>query len=129
MRLLLKGMDPPNKQSNFSRDSFLEQLEDHGELFSGLKTYIFSKTNIAFRASDDVAWTLQAQLAKNLVRFAGGQIANDEAGDGITHVVVPYREAVSSAKVTDLARTVGIAWVQKCWDEGTMVDEERFQWG
>jgi DNA ligase-4 len=40
---------------------------------------------IAFRASGDAVWTLEAQLAKNLVRFAGGQIADDEEEGGITH--------------------------------------------
>jgi DNA ligase-4 len=129
MKTLLGGMDLPNKQTSFDRDLFLEQLDDHGESFSHLKTCMFSKTKVAFRVSDDVVWTLQAQLAKNFVRFAGGQIAGEEEEEGVTHIVVPNGGTASGAKVTNLARVVGVAWVQRCWDEGTFVDEERYQWG
>jgi DNA ligase-4 len=72
---------------------------------------------------------LEAQLAKNLVRFAGGQTADQEEEEGVTHVVVPNGETALGTKVTDLARIVGVSWIQKCWDEGTIMDEERYQWG
>ena len=129
MRNLLELVERPAKRGRFDREAFLQQLEDHGEPFSHLKSHMLSNTKVAFRANDDPHWTLQIQQAKNHVRFAGGQIADNENEGGITHVVVPVGQSAPAAKTTGLARVVGVAWVQKCWDEGTMVDEERFQWG
>ncbi|KAH7380321.1 DNA ligase 4 [Phaeosphaeria sp. MPI-PUGE-AT-0046c] len=129
MRTLIEMVERPAKRGRFDRQSFLQQLEDHGETFSHLKPYILSNTKIAFQANDDPRWNLQIQQAKNYVRFTGGQVTDDEDEEGITHIVVPDGQTASTAKIAGLARVVGIAWVQKCWDEGTMVDEERFQWG
>jgi DNA ligase-4 len=129
MRTILGLTDLPEKRSEFDREMFLGQLDDHGESLSHLKTYMLSNTRIAFRASEDPVWSLQARLAKHYVRFSGGQTTENEDEEGVTHIVVPDGQTTSGSKVTDLARVVGLAWVQKCWDEGTMVDEERFQWG
>ncbi|CAO2651966.1 Nn.00g002490.m01.CDS01 [Neocucurbitaria sp. VM-36] len=133
MRKLLDGMKQLSKHSNFDREMFLEQLEDHGESLSHLKTHLFSNMKVAFHMDDDRAWSLRAQLARNYISFGGGKIMNiDEKG--ITHVIVPKGRQLTTSKksrsaVTDWAREVGIDWVEKCWDEGTRVDEERFQWG
>ncbi|KAF1918419.1 DNA ligase 4 [Ampelomyces quisqualis] len=129
MREILRLAHRPKKRTIFNHKGFLQQLDDHGDSFSHLKAYMMSNTKVAFRAIDDPAWTLQAQLAKSYVGFGGGQIAEDEDEDDVTHIVVPVGQTVSGSKTTGLARVVGVAWVQKCWDEGTMVDEERFQWG
>jgi DNA ligase-4 len=57
-----------------------------------------------------------------------------EEGDagGVTHVLVPDDTSAGGGADMDMrgmARRVGVGWVEKCWSEGTMVDEERFQWG
>lgn len=129
MRSVLALAHRPKKRAKFDREEFLQQLDDHDDSFSHLKAYMMSNAKVAFRVNDDLAWTLQTQLAKNYVGFGGGQIAEDEDEDGVTHIVVPEGQTASRPKTTGLARVVGVAWVQKCWDEGTMVDEERFQWG
>jgi DNA ligase-4 len=74
----------------------------------------------------------RTQLARNYILFGGGIVAGSTHEEGVTHAVVLDERSSSKhtkAKVTGLARTVGVAWVEKCWEEGTMVDEERFQWG
>jgi DNA ligase-4 len=128
MRKLLDNMPAP--KGRFKRDEFLEQLEDHGESFSHLKTHMFSTVKAAFADDrNDAVWALRAQLAKNYVRFGGGQVA-DENADDVTHIVVPEGQTSSRIpSISGLARTVGLGWVEKCWEEGTRVDEERFQWG
>ncbi|KAJ4376257.1 DNA ligase (ATP) [Neocucurbitaria cava] len=133
MRKLLNSMKKPDRRSNFNRDSFLEQLEDHGESLTHLKTQLFSSMKVAFHSDEDRVWLLKAQLAKNYINFGGGKVTEGDE-DGITHIIVPTgRQSTTSKKgrsaVTNLARTVGVEWVEKCWDEGTRVDEERFQWG
>ncbi len=133
MRELLAGMTdiPIRSKSSFNRDEFIEQLEDHGESLSHLKGYMFSGMKVAFATDDDPAWSFKTQLAKNTLRFGGAQVVDDEDADGLTHFVVPRTESPKrkGGKVRDLARIVGVEWVEKCWDEGTRVDEERFQWG
>ena len=136
MRTLLDGMMKVKSETEteFNRETFIEQLEDHGESLAHLKTYMFAGMKVAFAPDDDSAWTFQAQLAKNSIRFGGGQITDSQDEDGITHFVVPkhqgsiYSKKVNR-KVSNLARIVGVEWVAKCWSEGTRVDEERFQWG
>jgi DNA ligase-4 len=131
MRKLLDGMEKPGGRPQFDREAFVQQLEDHGEGFAQLKTYMFLNTKVAFHESDNVGWALQVQLARNYVRFGGGTVADGENEEGVTHHVVPTGITVSKKDtvVEGLPRMVGIAWVEKCWDEGTRVDEERFQWG
>ncbi|KAF2822293.1 DNA ligase 4 [Ophiobolus disseminans] len=129
MRSLLQQMDKPKSTAGFDCEKFLEQLEDHGESFAQLKSHMFAHTKVAFQASEDPLWALQAQLARNYIRFGGGEVVEDMDEEGVTHVVVPQGAAVSGKGTSGLARTVGVAWVEKCWAEGTRVDEERFQWG
>ncbi|KAF2126891.1 DNA ligase 4 [Dothidotthia symphoricarpi CBS 119687] len=134
MRKLLEGMERPTAQATFDRDAFLQQLEGHGEMFTELKSYMFSTLRVAFREGgpSNAAWALRAQMARNYVGFGGGVVVGGEHEQGITHVVVPDGQVASSSgrvAVAGLARTVGVGWVEKCWDEGTRVDEERFQWG
>jgi DNA ligase-4 len=132
VRILMEGMVKPESGSDFDRESFLGQLEDHGESFAHLKNYMFSNTKMAFQTSDNSFEILRAQIAKNYVRFGGGLIASDVEEEGVTHFVVPEGQTASAkgrSKTKGLARVVGTAWVDKCWSEGTRVDEERFQWG
>ncbi|KAF1945939.1 ATP-dependent DNA ligase [Clathrospora elynae] len=133
MRKLLDGVAERGGRSKFKREEFLEQLEDHGESFTHLKTHMFSTVKAAFHAdNDDPIWPFRSQLAKNHIRFGGGAVVDDVNDEGVTHIVVPDGQPFSKKtmpKITALARTVGLGWVEKCWDEGTQVDEERFQWG
>ncbi|CAA9961351.1 DNA ligase [Pyrenophora teres f. maculata] len=128
MRRLLDGVEIP--KSKFSRDAFLEQLEGHGEDFSQFKTYMFQ--NVKAKFSGEVGSELRVRLAKNYVRFGGGQVADGGDEEGVTHVVVADGQtsaAKGKARVNGLARVVGLGWIEKCWEEGTRIDEERFQWG
>ncbi|KAH8724077.1 DNA ligase 4 [Phaeosphaeriaceae sp. PMI808] len=69
MRELLEGMPSPESSLKFDRESFLEQLENHGNAFSRLKTYMFNNIKVAFQPNADLAWILQSRLAKNYIRL------------------------------------------------------------
>lgn len=132
MRRILSSM--PKKfegEGNFDRENFLTQLEDHGEALSNLKNCMFNNIKVYFPPSEDAAWELSATLAKNYVEFAGGVVLKNQKG--ATHVVVPDGQDKHTQNgdvdVKGLARTVGAGWIEKCWQEGTRVDEERFQRG
>ncbi|KAF2748706.1 DNA ligase 4 [Sporormia fimetaria CBS 119925] len=117
----------------FDKKIFLDQLEDHGSSFFDLKTHMLSNMKVYFKPSDheDDSWNMQVMLAKNYIKFAGGTILG--VRKGVTHVVVPKGETAvdedGDVDVTGLARTVGVGWIERCWEEGTRVDEERYQWG
>jgi DNA ligase-4 len=128
MRTLLQGVMKSDEDGDeFRSDPFLEQLEGHGESFSHLKTHLFAGVKALFHTPDSDL--VRAQMARNLIRFGGGVVAHDAIEEGVTHVILPGGQTHSDSTIAGRARTVGLAWVEKCWDEGTRVDEERFQWG
>ncbi|CAN9206393.1 unnamed protein product [Alternaria alternata] len=134
MRKLLAGVGAgSDNDSAFERQGFLDQLEDHGESLAHLKTHMFGTVKAAFDSNPiDASGMLKAQVSKNYIRFGGGSVTDRIVEEGVTHVVVQNEHSSAKsvkAKVTGLARIVGVAWVEKCWEEGTMLDEERFQWG
>jgi DNA ligase-4 len=134
MRAILHNM-PKKFEPRFDDKEFLDQLEDHGKSMMHLKNYMFSNMKVAFSGNEDEEDTvagLKIQLVKDYIRFGGGVVADMWDEEGVTHLVVVNEESggrKGKSKVEGLARTVGVAWVEKCWDEGTRVDEERFQWG
>jgi DNA ligase-4 len=135
MRKLLAGVAEPEDNSAFEREGFLDQLEDHGESFAHLKTHMFSTVKAALQVDHGRSsgmLRLRAQLARNCIQFGGGVVTDDMNAEGVTHIVVLDEQSsanITQDKVTGLARIVGLVWVEKCWEESTMVDEERYQWG
>ncbi|KAF2799339.1 DNA ligase 4 [Melanomma pulvis-pyrius CBS 109.77] len=131
LRGILTSM-PSKYETVFEKELFLGQLEDHGESLANLKNCMFSQLKVGFSSamSGDKNWDLRARLAMNYIRFGGGVVL-DEDESGATHFVVPDGEnrGVRNGAVSGLARIVGVGWIEKCWEEGTRVDEERFQWG
>ncbi|KAF2710100.1 DNA ligase-like protein [Pleomassaria siparia CBS 279.74] len=130
LREILTGM-PSKYEAAFDKKLFLSQLEDHGESLSNLKNCMFRQLKVEFASASDTDrdWPIKVQLAKNYIKFGGGVVieADEEGG---THFVVPEGDdEVSNGNVSGLARIVGVQWIEKCWKEGTRVDEERFQWG
>lgn len=129
LRTILAAM-PKKFEANFESESFVGQLEDHGESLATLKNYMFTSLKVFFNDSDEPEWKLRATLAKHYVRFAGGLVVGEKS-EATHHVVPEGQSKVRNADIdiTRLARAVGIGWIERCWEEGTRVDEERFQWG
>jgi DNA ligase-4 len=134
LRSIFEHMPPQKKKGKkFDREEFLSQLEDHGSSLFQLKNYMFANMRVYFQPADeeDKEWSTQVLLAKNYIKFSGGTVVDTRRG--ATHVVVPEGDRGldddGDVDVSGLARVVGVGWIQKCWEEGTRVDEERFQWG
>jgi DNA ligase-4 len=131
MRDILNAM-PKKFDKPFDNQAFLDQLEDHNKSFSHLRNYMFSNVKIAVQRNGPSDWELRTQLARNYMKFGGGEVASDTDDENVTHRVVPddsHDDLDATVKTRGLERTVGVEWVDKCWEEGTRVDEERFQWG
>ncbi|KAF2475204.1 DNA ligase 4 [Lindgomyces ingoldianus] len=121
---------PQKFENAFEGADFVAQAGEHGQELMKLKNYMFSGMKVCF---DDIdVESLGFKLTTNYIRFGGGMVVVGLEEGGITHVVV--RDEASATRlrrklfVTPLPRIVGVAWVERCWDEGTRVDEERFHY-
>ncbi|KAF2014841.1 ATP-dependent DNA ligase [Aaosphaeria arxii CBS 175.79] len=125
------GRMPSKDENAFNRDEFISQLGSHAHSLKELQNYIFTNMRVYFSQCEKPGWDMSVRIASNRIEFGGGRIT--DARLGATHVVVPDDGASlkheKNMDITGLARLVGLAWIERCWLEGTRVDEERFQWG
>ncbi|KAJ9136756.1 DNA ligase [Pleurostoma richardsiae] len=142
LREIMANMPPREEEDGheegFDKDAFLDQLEvEQGlDLGSGLKGMVFRRCRVGFALDPEVP-QLEVQSLRNRVRFGGGKVAEDLEDKGMTHVVVV---AASEASERELAaevryevskrrptpRIVTRKWVEDCWRESTLVDEEQY---
>ncbi|CAI6332252.1 unnamed protein product [Periconia digitata] len=132
MKAILNAMT--NKfEEVFDDGLFLDQLDDHDKSIGHLRNYMFHNMKVAVLRSDDEEAESRLQMVRNYIQFGNGEITDRVDQEGVTHIVCLDEKSGAMAKgksrVSGLARVVGAAWVEKCWEEGTRVDEERFQWG
>ncbi|KAI9801549.1 MAG: DNA ligase (ATP) [Sarcosagium campestre] len=134
LRNVCKHMKPAPSQT-FDRSSFLARLESRGLTLQGIRGFLFADVVIYVddprkEAGEGSNLTLDLVLCK--VRYAGGR-ASDLGDEQVTHVVVDgddktrlrsIRDSISTRRV--LPRIVTSEWVEQCWAESTLIDEERF---
>lgn len=137
---LLKDM-PKNEivDEPFHADTFIDQLEAHGHDIGNLKGHMFKRVVACFAIADNIL-DISVLKYKNWVRFGGGIIADDLEDRSVTHVVVVAKDDEERASSHDLSarirstisgrsqlpRMVTQKWLEDCWTEGTMLDEERY---
>lgn len=127
------------KHSGFSSADFLSELETRGKGVGELPASFF-RGCVAWLAPHgqgelpDEDEQMEQGMAQMRFRFAGGIVVDSEVEEGITHVVVVDYEpgAVKEVwqKVTErggkLPRMVRWTWLRACWNEKTLLDEERY---
>ncbi|KAK3322207.1 hypothetical protein B0H66DRAFT_574522 [Apodospora peruviana] len=140
---ILDGMDVSDDDKDFGVDEFLDQLEEHGhpqfmDGADGLTGLMFRRC----RSQEEGGSNLCAVKMKNYVRFGGGTVVEDLDGEGkkkgLTHIVTVRdgmaddREVAAEMRYKiskwkgGLPRIVNEKWVEDCWREGTLVDEEAY---
>ncbi|MDA4132844.1 MAG: hypothetical protein OK454_06945, partial [Thaumarchaeota archaeon] len=131
----IDGRDHP-----FDKEQFLDQLEEHGHTFEGPRGAIFRRCRICFSMPDEngVMSDLIALKLKNYVRFGGGVVTEELEDEAVTHVVIvtgadeasereraaEVRHQISSRR--RVPRVVTRTWIEECWTEKTLVDEEAY---
>ncbi|KAL2271493.1 hypothetical protein VTJ83DRAFT_864 [Remersonia thermophila] len=141
LRGILNSMElPEERAAGFDVDGFLDQLEEHGRSFDDLRSFLFRRCRVHFALAGGISEARSLRL-KNLVRFGSGKVADDLDDRNITHVVVVGGgddSAASSEKVVAaevryrvsgrraVPRVVSARWIEDCWKEGTLVDEEEY---
>ncbi|KAJ4304252.1 DNA ligase (ATP) [Collariella sp. IMI 366227] len=139
LRDIMDRMDMPDGGGGFDIDKFLDQLEGHGRALDELKAFMFRRCRVHFALGEGVPETRALKLG-NYVRFGNGEVEDDIEDDKITHVIVvggkedtaaseklvaaDVRYKVSSRRA--VPRIVTGKWVDNCWKEGTLVDEEAY---
>lgn len=138
LKNLLKDM-PKNElvDEPFNADQFLQQLEERGHDFGGLKSHIFRGVRAYLAGPPGLSPNLTLKLS-NWVRFGGGKIIEELGDASSTHIVMlgdeedaAVRELaveVRSATSTRAAipRVVKQQWLEECWRENTLLAEERY---
>ncbi|KAI0869207.1 DNA ligase I [Hypoxylon argillaceum] len=137
LRQLLQDM--PKKEvldTPFYKEDFLQQLVKHDHDLGQMRSHLF-KDMIVYLAEAHAVPPLQTYHARNRIRFGGGILVDDLNDQGITHIVTlskngaqdidiaaKVRSAISSRR--PVPRVVSEQWVAECWENRTVVDEERF---
>lgn len=137
-------------EHEFNAAEFKKELEEHGHLLGDLPGWMFEGFFIyADKVSEalsngaetnsvpgqDPAFSispLRLSLALNTARFANGELTEDMDNEEITHVLVngdrertkKLREHFSKRKRGP--RFVTVEWIERSWENGTLLDEERF---
>ncbi|KAI0912897.1 ATP dependent DNA ligase domain-containing protein [Ustulina deusta] len=137
LRQLLQDM--PKKEvvdTPFHKENFLQQLAEHGHDLGQMRCHLF-KNMIVHLAGVDVAASIEVCQVRNRIRFGGGILVGSLDDKAITHIVVlskdsrqemdiaaEVRSVISSRR--PVPRVVSGQWVADCWENRTIVDEERF---
>ncbi|KFY26631.1 hypothetical protein V491_01234 [Pseudogymnoascus sp. VKM F-3775] len=135
--------DIPQKEleTDFETDKLLSQLQgqNHDLGFRDMKGFMFSdfRAHIASwqkceRVADLTEDGLRCLLTEHKLRFGLASMVWDLEDTSITHVVVPagidtlgsIREIISHRTV--VPRIVTLEWVEDSWEEGTLLDEDRY---
>ncbi|CAJ2506810.1 Uu.00g079960.m01.CDS01 [Anthostomella pinea] len=137
LRQLLRDM--PKKETfdePFNKDNFLAQLEGHGHDMGSLRSHLFRGMKMHLVGANDGAPVLALKL-RNWIKFGGGVVVDDLDDNSITNVVVLSKDETSemerAAEVRSIIsrrhsvpRVVSQQWVEDCWKNRTVVDEERY---
>lgn len=132
-------MDMPKKEiayEPFDKQLFVNQLEEHGHDLGNLKCHMFRR-NVVYFAAGELISPLRVLKFKNWVRFGGGIVSEDMDDISVTHVVVVGADEQSERDLstevraiisqrTPIPRLVTQFWLEECWEEGTLLDEERY---
>ncbi|KAI1160856.1 ATP dependent DNA ligase domain-containing protein [Nemania serpens] len=137
LRQLLQHM--PKKEATgtpFHKQSFLEQLAEHDHDLGQMRSRLFTGM-VVYLAGADAVPPLRAYQMRNRIRFGGGILQHSLDDESVTHIIIQskdesgeretaaqVRSAISSRR--PLPRIVSGQWVADCWENRTVVDEERF---
>jgi DNA ligase-4 len=102
-----------------------------GWLFRGLTLFFYSQQS-------DKQNDRRLHLVQNTARFASAESAPSLDNSSITHVVIDpvslsaadissLRKSIAAKPGSKIPHLVSVDWVEECWKNGTLLDEERFQ--
>ncbi|KAK4442260.1 hypothetical protein QBC34DRAFT_419008, partial [Podospora aff. communis PSN243] len=135
LEVIIKDMDAP-QGDEFDAGLFLTQLEDHGHGLDVLKGFMFRRCTVYFALGEGVSPVHAVKLG-NYIKFGRGLVTEDLYDDEVTHVVVVAKDVKQRREMAanlrfeisrrnKPPRVVTDKWLEVCWEEGTLVDEEAY---
>lgn len=136
LREIMEGMPKLELAGSFNKADFLEELESRGKGLSELRGWMFSRCVVSFCAATTGDEKTVDRLS-GLVRYAGGRRVAERDDHDVTHVVIVGEDAMEVGELADkvrrelserrqMPRIVSGRWVEDCWTEKTVLDEERY---
>ncbi|KAF4982645.1 hypothetical protein FZEAL_1752 [Fusarium zealandicum] len=119
----------------FDKNEFLQQLEEHNKDLGNLRSFIFRRCTVLFHPVD--VNSNRISRLKHFVRYGGGDATEDAHDLSVTHVVIEGDDPMQVGETADMVRkelssrrvqprVVTGEWINECWKEGTLLDEEQF---
>ncbi|KAF7559441.1 hypothetical protein G7046_g4724 [Stylonectria norvegica] len=119
----------------FSKEEFLRQLGEHGKDLEHLRGFMFQRCVVLIHpvdASDDTI-----NRMRRYVRCGGGACSDDPTDSSITHIAIVGNDPMQVGEAADmvrkelssrrkLPRVVNGDWINECWKESTLLDEEQY---
>lgn len=126
--------------ADFDRNAFYDQLEARGHELPRSRGYVFRRCRVYLAQVEGQENPLTTARLGAWVRFGCGTVADDLDDGVVTHVVVvSMGDDAGGKKVADEIRTrvskredlkrpyvVTEKWMEKCWEEETLVAEEPY---
>ena len=137
LREILTEMPKLEDAEQFSKGQFLEEMEERGKGLNDMRSMIFQRCVVYFKAAEEDADERLARKLANYVRYAGGVCTDSMDDEALTHVVLVGEDPMQVGEIADvvrndlstrhkLPRLVSGKWVEDCWKEKTLVDEEQY---
>lgn len=135
LKEIMADMPKIESGERFSRNHFLEQLVEHGKDMGNLRSLVFQRCVVLLHPVDSSGNMLYK--LKHYIRFGGGTCVEDPGNLSITHIVIIGDDPMEVGEAADLIRkeislrqkvprVVSGGWVQDCWKERTLIDEEQY---
>ncbi|KAK2605425.1 hypothetical protein N8I77_008262 [Diaporthe amygdali] len=126
--------------AEFDKNAFYDQLEAHGHELPRSRGYLFRRCRVYLAHVEDKPNALTTARLESWVRFGNGEVADDLDDGVVTHVIIVSRgDDAGAKKVAADIRTrvsqrgslkrpyvVTEKWLEKCWEEETLVAEEPY---
>ncbi|KZZ90852.1 DNA ligase I, ATP-dependent family protein [Moelleriella libera RCEF 2490] len=135
LRGIFDDMPKIETAESFDYAHFLDELEARGKGLDNMRGFMFRRCNVHMRP---VSGAEERQLGRlrRYVEYAGGRVAS-QLESGVTHVVMVGSDASAASEQASqvrksvasrgpMPRITSGAWIQECWREKTLLDEERF---
>ncbi|KAM5375069.1 hypothetical protein ACJA88_007734 [Fusarium oxysporum] len=135
LRELMQDMPKIEDGTQFDKNEFLQQLEEHGKDLGRLRSFTFRRCVVLFHAVE--AGDNKISRLKHLVKYGGGNVTDDTDDLSVTHVVIEGDDPMQVGEAADMVRKelssrrlqprlVTGKWIDECWNESTLLDEEQF---
>lgn len=127
--------------ADFDNNAFYDQLEARGHELPRSRGYVFRRCRVYLAQVEGREHKLTTVRLETWVRFGGGEIADDLDDGVVTHVVVvsggddegaskvakDINTRVSQRKDLKRPYVVTEQWLDKCWEEETLVTEDAYK--